>query len=175
MTRPEIEDRKAGAGNAHSRDRDRRGVALWRERDGQLWAARGDRRTPVRVHRCFPWSDPERHISLRDHNEDEFAYVEEINVLNESSRAALREALAIAGFLFEVTAVTEVSEEIEIRHWVVETRQGSRRFQTKLEDWPVTVPGGGLLVRDVGGDLYSVPDPEALDRTSRDWLWAYAV
>ena len=80
----------------------------------------------------------------------------------------------MAGFLLEITAVREVSEEVEIRCWTVETRQGPRRFQTRLDDWPVTVTGGGLLIRDVAGDLYHVPDPEALDGASREWLWAYA-
>ena len=149
-------------------------LKLWWARDGQLWAEHGDRRTPVVVHRCFPWSDPERHISLRDRDEEEFAYVEDASALDSESRAALRRALAVAGFLLEITAVGEVSEEVEIRHWVVQTRQGPRRFQTRLDDWPLEIAGGGLLIRDVAGDLYHVPDPGALDAASREWLWAYA-
>jgi hypothetical protein len=35
------------------------------------------------------------------------------------------------------------------------------------------VPGGGLLIRDVAGDLYHVPDPSDLDRKSRELLWAF--
>ena len=150
------------------------GLKLRWERDGLLWGTLGGRRTPVVVHRCFPWSDPGRHISLRDPDEDEFAYVENVSSLGAASRAALERALAVAGFLLEITTVREVSEEVEIRCWTVETRQGPRRFQTRLDDWPVTVAGGGLLIRDVAGDLYHVPDPEALDPASREWLWAYA-
>ena len=150
------------------------GLTLRWERDGLLWGTLEDRRTPVVVHRCFPWSEPGRHISLRDPDEDEFAYVEDVSVLDAASRAALEHALAVAGFVLEITAVREVSEEVEIRCWTVETRQGPRRFQTRLDDWPVIVAGGGLLIRDVAGDLYHVPDPEALDGASREWLWAYA-
>ena len=145
----------------------------WRT-DGQLWAETGGCRAPVVVHRCFPWSDPARHISLRDQDEEEFAYVRDLSELEEESRAALERALVAAGFLLEITAVEDVSEEIEIRHWAVRTRQGSRRFQTRLDDWPVAVAGGGLLIRDLAGDLYHVPDPEALDPQSRQWLWVYA-
>ncbi|MDE2980097.1 MAG: DUF1854 domain-containing protein [Gemmatimonadota bacterium] len=150
-----------------------RAVLRWRP-DGQLWAEAGGRSAPVVVHRCFPWSDPARHISLRDHDEEEFAYVRDVSELGEKSRAALERALVAAGFLLEITAVVDVSEEVEIRHWAVRTRQGSRRFQTRLDDWPVQIAGGGLLIRDLAGDLYHVPDPEALDSGSRDWLWAYA-
>lgn len=142
--------------------------------DGQLWAERGGHRTAVVVHRCFPWSDPLRHISLRDHDEEEFAFVGDTSELDRASRAALESALAVAGFLLEITAVEDVAEEVEIRHWVVRTRQGARRFQTRLDDWPVEIAGGGLLIRDLAGDLYHVPDPEALDPVSRKWLWAYA-
>lgn len=145
----------------------------WRT-DGQLWAETGGRRAPVVVHRCFPWSDPARHISLRDQDEEEFAYVRDLSELEEESRAALERALVAAGFLLEITAVKDVFEEIEIRHWAVRTRQGSRRFQTRLDDWPVAVAGGGLLIRDLAGDLYHIPDPEALDPQSREWLWVYA-
>ncbi len=150
-----------------------RAVLRWRP-DHQLWAETGGRSAPVVVHRCFPWSDPARHISLRDHDEEEFAYVRDVSELDDESRAALERALVAAGFLLEITAVEDVSEEVEIRHWAVRTRQGSRRFQTRLDDWPVRIAGGGLLIRDLAGDLYHVPDPEALDSASREWLWAYA-
>ena len=67
--------------------------------------------------------------------------------------------MAEAGFVFEVTRVNEVEEEVEIRHWQVETRQGTRSFQTRLDDWPRALPGGGFLIRDVAGDLYRLPEP----------------
>ena len=149
-------------------------LVLTRGADGQLWAERGDRRAPVVVHRCFPWTEPLRHISLRDRNQGEFAFVGDASELDRASRAALESALAVAGFLLEITAVEDVSEEVEIRNWVVGTRQGARRFQTRLDDWPVEIAGGGLLICDLAGDLYHVPDPEALDPASRRWLWTYA-
>jgi len=37
----------------------------WRA-DGSLWAVRDDEERPVSVRRCFPWSEPTRHLSLRD-------------------------------------------------------------------------------------------------------------
>lgn len=149
-------------------------LRLWHGRDGQLWAERGDDTSPVVVHRCFPWSDASSHISLRDPEEEEFAYVRDPSALDPRSRLALLEALAIAGFLLEVTGIEEVADEVEIREWLVRTRQGPRRFQTRLDEWPVEVAGGGVLIRDVAGDLYHVPDPAALDAASRRWLWTYA-
>ncbi len=66
-----------------------------------------------------------------------------------------------------------VEEEIEIRHWKVDTRQGERTFQTRLDDWPRILPGGGVLIRDVSGDLYHIPAPESLDRKSRELMYSF--
>jgi len=144
----------------------------WRA-DGSLWAVRGDEERAVSVRRCFPWTEPLRHLSLRDADEAEFAFVRDPADLDARSRAALEAALAVAGFVFEVTRVLEIEEEVEIRRWRVETKQGPRTFQTRLDDWPRTLPHGGLLIRDLAGDLYHLAVPSALDRESRDLLWAF--
>jgi hypothetical protein len=127
----------------------------------------------VVVRRCFPWSEPAKFISLRDDENVEIALVEDPAGLDESSRRVLEQALAAAGFVLEVTRVISIEEEIEIRHWKVETRQGGRTFQTRLDDWPRLLPGGGVLIRDVAGDLYHVPAPGELDRKSRELMYAF--
>jgi len=110
---------------------------------------------------------------LRDDDDEEVALIENPGDLDVQSRQALEDALAEAGFVFEVTRVVDIDEEIEIRNWLVETKQGRRRFQTHLDDWPRELPGGGLLVRDVAGDLYHLVDPKAMDKGSRALLWAF--
>src|SRR6185312_8604829 len=144
----------------------------WRA-DGSLWAVRGDEEKAVSVRRCFPWTEPTRHLSLRDADEEEFAFVRDPADLDVRSRVALEAALAVAGFVFEITRVLEIEEEVEIRRWRVETRQGPRTFQTRLDDWPRTLPHGGLLIRDLAGDLYHLVEPKQLDKHSRDLLWAF--
>jgi len=153
----------------------RRGVVLTLalRPDGRLWAVRGDEERAVWVRRCFPWSEPGHYLSLRDGDEEEFALVRDPAELDPASREALERALALAGFVFEITRVLEIEEEVEIRRWRVETKQGPRTFQTRLDDWPRSLPHGGLLIRDVTGDLYHLGTPAALDRGSRDLLWAF--
>ena len=143
--------------------------ALELRADGRLWL----NGQPVSVRRCFPWSEPGRYISLRDEDEEEVLLVRDPAELEPESRRALESALAAAGFVMEVTRVLSVEEEIEIRHWQVETNAGPRTFQTRLDDWPRTLPAGGVLIRDVAGDLYLIPAPEQLDRPSRELLWAF--
>ena len=141
--------------------------------DGRLVAIVEGVAVAVRLRQCFPWSEPHRHLSLRDDTEREIVLVEDPASLDAASRRAIERALADAGFVLEVTRVVEVEEEVEIRQWTVETRQGRRSFQTHLDDWPRALPAGGLLIRDVAGDLYRLPAPAALDRRSRELLWAF--
>jgi hypothetical protein len=148
-------------------------LALERRGDGRLWARRGGEALPVVVRRCFPWSESSRYISLRSDDQREVALVRDLGALSPESRQALEEAMAEAGFMFEVTRVKGVEAEVEIRHWRVETRQGPRTFQTRLDDWPRALPGGGFLIRDVAGDLYRLPEPESMDHESRKLLWAF--
>ena len=148
-------------------------LSLSRGLDGQLQAHRAGLSAPVWVCRSFPWSEPTRFISLRDADEKEFALVRDPAELDPASRRELEQALAQAGFVLEITRVLSVEEEVEIRSWVVDTLQGRRHFQTKRDDWPWEVPGGGLLIRDVAGDLFLVAKPANLDTQSRSALWAF--
>ena len=142
--------------------------------DGQLWALEADEEHAVSVRRCFPWSQPARFVSLRDKDDREVALIRQPENLDDASREVLEQALIEAGFVLQVVKIYEVEEEVEIRTWKVETLQGPRTFQTRLDDWPRELPGGGLLIRDVAGDLYQVADREALDDKSKKLLWAFA-
>ena len=148
-------------------------LVLRSSNDGRLVALVDGEPVAVRLRQCFPWSEPDRHLSLRDAEDNEIALVRDPAELDPVSRDALERAIAEAGFVLEVTRVLSIEEEVEIRQWVVETRQGRRSFQTHLDDWPRALPSGGLLIRDVGGDLYRLAAAQELDRKSRDLLWAF--
>jgi len=149
-------------------------LTIERRDDGQLWAAASGRAKPVSVRRCFPWSEPARYVSLRDDERNEFALIPDVRALEPNSRRALEDALAEAGFVMEVERIDKIDEEVEIRVWKVTTRQGTRSFQTRLDDWPREVPGGGYVIRDVAGDLYYIDSPrpwthEAVNCSGRSW------
>lgn len=128
---------------------------------------------PVRPVRCFPWSAPQDQVSLRDGDDREVAFVERLQDLSTESARALTRALRVVGFAFEILRVDRVEEDFELRVWTVHTRQGARRFQTPLDEWPWASPDGGYFVRDLSGDLFRIPRPETLDPASQRRLWAY--
>ncbi len=147
-------------------------LSLEIDEGGQLFVA-DDPPVAVRLRQCFPWSEPHRYLSLRDAKDREIAMVDDPATLGEASRAALERALGIAGFVLEVTRVVSIEEEVEIRQWSVVTSSGARSFQTHLDEWPRVLPDGGLLIRDVAGDLYKLGAPRAMDRKTRELLWAF--
>ena len=141
---------------------------LERRCDGQLWLTTDDgETTAVRISRCFPWSARSRFISLRDDERRERWLIENPETLDLAGAlarigahewqldltptvehllaegATLEDALVEADFVLELTSIASIDEEIEIRCWDVETSQGRRRFQTRRDDWPRRVPGGG--------------------------------
>src|SRR5437870_9247823 len=142
-------------------------LRLTRRADGRLWAARGDAERAVWVRRCFPWSEPARFVSLRDDDQQEFALVRDPADLDAASRRVLEEALVAAGFVFQITRVTAIEEEVDIRHWRVQTPGGTRSFPTPLDTWPRVLPHRGLLLRDGAGVLSRLYQPAAPDRPSR--------
>ncbi len=148
-------------------------VRLEHRDDGRLWAVRGATATPVHVRPCFPWSEPSKYLSLRDDEDDEIVLVRDPSELDAASRQALEGALVETGFLFRLTHVLEIEEEVELRRWHVRTEQGDRTFQTRLDEWPRRLPDDGLLIRDVNGDLYHLAEPGTLDAHSRSVLWAF--
>lgn len=168
---------------------DPNGLRLWRGHDGRLWGRAGseveghaDSETgneagneprAVRVCRLFPWSEPSQFVSLRDADDEELALVRRPADLDPESRSALEVSLAEAGFVMEVEEILSVEEEIEIRTFKVRTSQGLRTFQTERDEWPRALEGGGLLIRDVAGDLYAVRHPEELDARSHKLLWVF--
>jgi hypothetical protein len=130
---------------------------------------------PVEARLCFPWSAPNRFVSLRDDEGSEVAFVENPGALDEDSRSALSQALSETRFTLKINAIVSIERDFELRVWKVETDAGARTFQTKIDDFPLPLQDGSYLIKDLAGDLFWVEDPEKLPRQSRELLWAYVA
>ncbi len=128
---------------------------------------------PVRPVACFPWSEPNNYISLRNEAGAEVGFIHSAAELDHCSRAALEITLRQTRFVFEVTGIEQVEDEFELRTWSVKTHQGPRSFQTKLYEWHRKLENGGVIIRDLSGDLYQIKDPTALDPASQKLVWAF--
>jgi hypothetical protein len=145
-------------------------VSLLALPDGRLGYQSDTGPVPVSVVRCFPWTWPDRYLSLRNADGDEVALIDSPDVLDGTSRTLLLHELDQTGQTFTITAIQAVGKEIELRCWEVETPGGERHFQTELDEWPRELPDGSLLIQDLFGDLYRIADPMKLDPPSRKLL-----
>jgi len=132
-----------------------------------------ERGVALRIAPCFPWSRAGRYISVRTSGDKEIALIGNLSELAKDTRRLVEQALAEIGFVLEITRVKSIETEIEVRNWVVETRQGPFTFQTKLDEWPDPLDDGNLVLRDVAGNLFLIPDPTTLDAQSRKLLWPF--
>ena len=148
-------------------------LRIKRLQNGQLVAGRGQNYKEVRIKPCFPWSCTNQYLSLRDRENQEVALIKDINELDIASRRIVEQELTEAGFVFEIVSVESLETEFEIRNWKVKTQQGTYTFQTELDEWPRLFPGKGVMIKDVAGNLYHIPDPKLLDKKSQKLLWAF--
>ena len=151
-------------------EKTKKSLKIERRTDGQLWTEHDGKDVVLHVQPCFPWTSPQQHISLRDDADNEVALISDLAEVDSTSRSLIEEALSETAFVMEVDAVIDRTEEFEIRTWEVQTKQGRRKFQTKRDEWPTTMPDGSLMIRDVAGDLFRVSEPKAMDTKSRKYL-----
>ena len=152
------------------------GVRLRRGEDGRLFIRKENGAwVPVLIRPCFPWTLADRFLSLRDEENNEHALVADPQELSAESREALLGALADTRFTFEIVGVDKVETDFELRVWRVRTVQGERTFCTKTDDWPDRYDDGRVVFRDLGGDLFVIPDLEKLDSRSRRILWSFVA
>lgn len=128
---------------------------------------------PVTLRPCFPWSEPRRFLSLRDDENNERALILDLDELDAESRQLIEGTLAEARFTFTIERIHRIDRDFDLRIWRVKTSQGERSFLTEDDGFPRDRPDGSIVFHDLMGDLYVVPDPEALDKHSRDLLWAW--
>ncbi|MFO0985149.1 MAG: DUF1854 domain-containing protein [Planctomycetota bacterium] len=149
-----------------------RTLDLRRGFDGRLFLLRqapdgSSTEVPVQVALCFPWTRPDAFLSLRNGDGGEERFLENYRDLPAAARELLEEEIRKRYFVARIVRVDEVRDEAELFRWKVLTDAGPRTFLASRTDRPRQLPGGGIVLRDVSGDAYVIPDPNDLDPASR--------
>lgn len=139
----------------------------------QLTFEQSGKATQVKIKQCFPWSEPNEFLSLRDEKENEVFLIEKLEDLDVVTRLTIEEYLKTAEFVMKVEKVLHIEEDVELREYTVLTEQGKRIFHTKLEDWPEFLPDGSILIEDLAGDIFKIENLEYLDPISQKNLSPY--
>lgn len=152
---------------------------IYRRADGRLGAnvlhKDGKKEEIVlQVVRCFPWSTPDSYISLRDDQGNEVYLLTSLYELEDPKiRNLVETELFERTFIPRIQYINAIVDEIDLFRWNVKTDAGRRLFYTRRREIPREIGKGGVIIKDISGDRYLIPDVGKLDAKSRDWLWLY--
>jgi hypothetical protein len=120
-----------------------------------------------------PLSYPNRYLSLLDEQGEEIVLLPDLSALPPESRTAVERELRQRYLTATVTAVTHAKQEYGATYWSVETDRGPREFVTQnLQENALWFSDTHLLLVDVDGNRFEIPDVAALDARSRAYVQA---
>jgi hypothetical protein len=140
----------------------REGTRLQMRRDGEEeWGE-------VTLVRLFPLADPNTWISVLGKEGRELGVVLDPSGLGTEDHALLHEELRRRYLVPEVQRILSRRPRFDLMEWVVETDRGQATFLTRnLREQQQPPSSDRVIITDIEGNRYDVPDLEALDPISR--------
>lgn len=130
--------------------------------------------------RSFPITDPDAFISIREPDSPrygkgaEIGIIPELGALEPETVALIREELARRYFTPKITKITQMKEKLGHLYWDVLTDAGSFSFVLRNAGANIrTLEDGRVLMFDIDGNCFEIPDPEKLDKASRRRIEVY--
>lgn len=121
----------------------------------------------VQVRRAFPWSDPMRHISVRDADGQEILRIEDLAEVEGPTRRVIEGELARWSFIPRIQRVVSVEVRFGFQQWRVETDRGEIAFRVQEREDIRFLGDGRFSIKDVDGCVYELPPLDQLDEKSR--------
>ena len=141
-------------------------VQLNRSPWGAVRLMLGDRvcYAPVTVRRVRPLTDSDGMISLWIADTEEIGIVPEPDQLDDQSRAIVVQQLERRYFTPVIRKILWMRERYGVQHWQVQTTRGQLDFYVRgLHQHVKQIPPARLLITDVRGNRYDIPDVRQLD------------
>ena len=121
----------------------------------------------VQVVRTAPLSDPDHYISFLDGNGEEICLVRDPAELDEASRQIVREELNRRYMTAIVQHIYSVRNELGVSYFDVQTDRGRREFvMQNVQEGSRRLGERRILLLDVDGNRFEIPDLDALDKRS---------
>jgi hypothetical protein len=131
-----------------------------------------DRSYPkVKVVLAAPLSRPHEWVSLTDGKGDEIVMLPNLDALEPSSRRVAEQELQRRYLTCQVRRLLTLKQEFGVTYWEAETDRGIRDFVIRdLQENCVWLSETHLLLIDVDGSRFEVPDRRLLDERSQQLL-----
>ncbi len=118
--------------------------------------------------RTFPLSDPEHYIGFLDGAGKDIGILYDPAQLDHDSRHIVTEEVERRYFVPVIERVITVKEEFGAVYWNVETDRGEKEIVVRnLRDNMQELSATRLIVTDVDGNRYEIPDVTLLDNKSQ--------
>ena len=121
----------------------------------------------VRIRRAFPWSNPNRHISIRNAEGKEVLLLDDLTGVAEEQRKLIEGQLEKWVFIPKITRVLKIDMSFGFQQWQVLTDRGPAEFRVQEREDVRFLGDGRFSVKDVDGCIYELPPLEELDEVSR--------
>ncbi len=135
-----------------------------------LSVADGRRHVGVEPVRAFPLTVADRWIALVDEKGRELMMIEDLSLLNPDVRNLLERELASREFVPILGKILRINGDSTPCEWEAETDRGATTFTLDSIDQVRRLGPSRVLITDARGLRYQIPDPTALDPTSRRLL-----
>ena len=128
----------------------------------------------VQLSRALPFTAPEQYICVTDMDDKEIAVLESLDLMDEATQELLREELGIRYFYPEVTQVKSIKEKMG--SYYVELCIGTHEKTIAVKDISKNLKqlgGGRLIVTDVDGNRFAIPNVYEIHKKSLRMLEPY--
>ena len=127
----------------------------------------------VRLRRMFPFEELWENISVLTKDNEELGVIRRVSDFPEREDL-LREELIRVYFTPKISKIYSMKEKYGFSHWEVETDVGRIGFSVKdTFRSMLNLPEGRVIITDVDGGRYEIPDAARLDKACRKKIELY--
>lgn len=125
----------------------------------------------VKIFQAWPLSQPGRFIAFQDAKGDEITMIDSLEALPSASKAVAEEEMRRRYLTSRVETILGIRTEFGVTYWHVLTDRGERDFVVQsLSESCVWLSHDHILIIDVDGNRFEIPDRQTMEEGSRRWL-----
>ena len=125
----------------------------------------------VKIVCAAPLSHPSRYICFLDEKNEVIWTVDDVSVLDAESRRIIKEELDLRYMTAIIERINSLRIEFGVSYWDVQTHRGRREFVAQnVSENAQWISERRLLLLDVDGNRFEIPDLDMLDKKSRGFI-----
>ena len=141
--------------------------ATFARKNGLLWLTLDGKETRVSLRRDFPFEELWSYLSVLNTEEEEIGMIRSLDLFGEETAALLREELERRYYSPVILRINSLKERYGFSYWKVKTAEGEMEF-TLHDTYKslIRIDAKRVILLDVDGNRFEIPDVSALDRRS---------